>query len=182
MSLDATVVILDAGRVLLIQRADFKTWALPGGSVDTGESAAQAAIREVREETGLDVTLTRLVGLYAMPHWIGNTHSVIFAARVCGGTLQPHLDEAQQATYFPADKLPLQLNWWHRQAIRDAADGFGGSAVWHQDVRWPSAWPPLAQVFALRDDGALPDTLIQEGLVYWGREPRLGEQWKEIEE
>ena len=86
-----------------------------------------------------------------------------------------HLDEAQQATYFPADKLPLQLNWWHRQAIRDAADGFGGSAVWHQDVRWPSAWPPLAQVFALRDDGALPDTLIQEGLVYWGREPRLNQ-------
>lgn len=182
MSLDAAVVIIEEGRVLLIQRADFKTWALPGGSVDADESAAQAAIREVREETGLDVTLTGLIGLYAMPRWIGNTHSAVFSAKVSGGALRPHPGEAQEAVYFATDDLPPHLNWWHRQPIRDAASGVGGSAVWHQDVRWPTDWPPPAQVLALRDHGPLPDVLIQEGLAQWGREPRPGEQWNEIEE
>lgn len=181
MSLDATVVILDAGRVLLLQRADFRTWALPGGGVDAGESAAQAAIREVREETGLDVTLTGLVGLYALPHWIGNTHSAVFAARVCGGMLRPHPSEAREARYFPLDTLPAHLNWWHRQPIRDAAAGVGGSAVWYQDVRWPHPWPAPQHVLALRDGGALPEALIDEGLANWGREPRDGEQWQEVE-
>lgn len=182
MSLDATVVILDAGRVLLLQRQDFKTWALPGGSVEVGESAAQAAIREVREETGLDVVLTRLIGLYSMPHWIGNTHSAIFAARVSGGTLHPQASEAQRVAYIPTDDLPPHLNWWHHQAIRDATHGVGGSSVWQQNKHWPSAWPPAAEVLALRGHGELPERFIQEGLVAWGREPRPGEQWKEIED
>jgi len=182
MSLDATVVIMDAGRVLLIQRADFRTWALPGGNVDSGESAAQAAIREAREETGLQVALTSLIGLYAMPHWIGNTHSAIFAARVIGGELRPHPSEAREARFFPMDTLPDYLNWWHWQPIRDAAAGLGGSAVWCQDVRWPDSLPPPPDVFDLRHRGVLPPSIIDEGLRQWGREPRPGEQWKEIED
>ncbi|KOG43031.1 NUDIX hydrolase [Streptomyces resistomycificus] len=55
------------GRLLLIERADDGYWALPGGMVDVGESFAQAAVREVREETGLDITVTGLVGLYSDP-------------------------------------------------------------------------------------------------------------------
>lgn len=181
MALDATAVILDAGRVLLLRRADFRTWALPGGGVEAGESAAQAAIREVREETGLDVALTALVGLYALPHWIGNTHSAVFAARVCGGALRPHPSEALGAGYFPLDRLPAHLNWWHRQPIRDAAAGVGGSAVWYQDLRWPRTWPAPRDVLALRDGGALPEDLIAAGLAHWGREPRDGEQRAELE-
>ena len=97
MSLDATAVVIDDGMVLLIQRADFKTWALPGGRVDVGESVAEAAIREVYEETGLKIELMSLVGIYAMPRWIGNDHSVVFAARPCGGMLQLQANEADDA-------------------------------------------------------------------------------------
>lgn len=57
--------IFDAqGRILLIQRADDQKWAMPGGAADVGESAAEGAVREVWEETGLRVRPTRLLGVY----------------------------------------------------------------------------------------------------------------------
>jgi ADP-ribose pyrophosphatase YjhB (NUDIX family) len=181
MSLDATAVIInDDGAVVLIQRADFKTWALPGGRVEVGESAAQAVIREVYEETGLRVVLTGLVGLYAMPHWIGNTHSVVFAAKPQAGVLRPQPGEADEARYFCAEELPERLNWWHRQPIRDAVSGVGGSAVWQQDVRWPTEWLSPQEVFAQRARGALPEALIRESWEWWCREPRPDEQWREV--
>lgn len=182
MSLDATAVVIKDGEILLIQRADFKVWVLPGGLVEAGESAAQAAIREVYEETGLQVALTGLVGIYAMPRWIGNGHSVVFAARPLGGVLQPQPGEADDAGYFRADGLPERLPWWHRQPIRDALAGVSGSAVWQQDVRWPTDWMPPREAFALRARGALPESLIRAGWEWWCREPQPGEQWKEIEE
>lgn len=177
MPLDATAVVVKDGEILLIQRADFKLWALPGGRVEAGESVAQAAIREVYEETGLQIALTSLVGIYAMPRWIGNDHSVVFAASPLGGAVEPQAQEAETARYFRAADLPERLNWWHRQPIRDALAGRGGSAVWQQDVRWPHE-----EVFALRAAGALPESLIRESWELWCREPRPGEQWQEIEE
>ena len=60
-TLCVAVAILKDGRILLVKREDFEIWSLPGGHVESGESVAQAAIREVREETGLRVT----------PHAIG---------------------------------------------------------------------------------------------------------------
>ncbi len=62
--LGVTVAVIDEDRILLTKREDFEVWCLPGGGVDPGESVAQAAIREAREETGLEVQLTRLVGIY----------------------------------------------------------------------------------------------------------------------
>ncbi|SRR6266704_1975788 len=70
----AKVVVIDAGRILLVQREDFKTWGLPGGHVEDGESVAQAAVREVLEETGFEVELTRLVGIYIRPRWPEDNH------------------------------------------------------------------------------------------------------------
>ena len=64
MPFGTSVAILKDNRVLLTKREDFEVWCLPGGGVDPGESIPQAAIREAREETGLTVHLTRLVGLY----------------------------------------------------------------------------------------------------------------------
>ncbi len=68
-TLGVNVAIFQDSEVLLIQRSDLPVWALPGGGVDNGESVAQAATREALEETGLEVALTRLVGICSRPDW-----------------------------------------------------------------------------------------------------------------
>src|SRR5437773_368521 len=135
--LAVTVVVIHHVRVLLIQREDLKIWALPGGAIEPGESVAQAAIREVYEETGLEVELIRLVGIYARPQWIGSTHSAIFAAHPTGGTLCPQPEEVVALQYASPEQLPEPFLWWHRQPILDALQGVGGSVVWTQHVSWP---------------------------------------------
>ncbi|MEU5879459.1 NUDIX domain-containing protein [Spirillospora sp. NPDC047279] len=61
------VVTNDAGEILMIRRTDNDNWALPGGAIDLGESVSQAAVRETKEETGIDVEITGLVGIYSDP-------------------------------------------------------------------------------------------------------------------
>lgn len=60
---EASAVVISDGQVLLIKRRDVEVWALPGGAIDSGESIAQAAVREVKEETGIDIHLVRLDGV-----------------------------------------------------------------------------------------------------------------------
>ena len=60
----------DRGELLLIERTDNGLWALPGGAQDIGESVVQAAQREVHEETGLAVDITRLSGIYSYPRHV----------------------------------------------------------------------------------------------------------------
>jgi hypothetical protein len=130
---------------------------LPGGNVDAGESAAQAAVREAREETGLDVQLERLVGIYSMPRWgAGGAHVVVFAARPAGGTLQPQAGEVVAVRYFDPDALPEPLLDWHRQRILDVLNGVGGSVAWSQNVAWPFE-PDVtrAALYELRDRSGL---------------------------
>jgi ADP-ribose pyrophosphatase YjhB (NUDIX family) len=57
----------DEGRILLQKRSDSGNWALPGGTMDIGETFAQSAIREVNEETGFDVRIDRIIGIYSDP-------------------------------------------------------------------------------------------------------------------
>jgi ADP-ribose pyrophosphatase YjhB (NUDIX family) len=148
--------IIASGRILLIQREDFRVWGLPGGDVDPGESLARAAVREAREETGLTVALTRLVGMYAL---VGNGHSVVtavFAARPVGGEFAPDPHEIADIGWFSPDALPDDLIWWHRQRIRDALAGVSG-AVWRQEGGWP--FPPdftRRDLYAARDASGLP--------------------------
>ncbi|SFN47961.1 ADP-ribose pyrophosphatase YjhB, NUDIX family [Actinomadura madurae] len=61
------VVENDKGEILMIRRTDNDNWALPGGAIDLGESVTQAAIRETKEETGIDVEITGLLGIYSDP-------------------------------------------------------------------------------------------------------------------
>jgi 8-oxo-dGTP pyrophosphatase MutT (NUDIX family) len=108
----------DAGRVLLIQRSDNGHWALPAGAMELGESIAEAAAREVREETGLTAT-----GLTAFALYTGAAHTVtnqwghtyqlhVTAFRVDGwrGELVTRTDETTDARFFPADALPEPLS------------------------------------------------------------------------
>jgi ADP-ribose pyrophosphatase YjhB (NUDIX family) len=63
----SAVVVDDEGRILLQRRSDSGSWALPGGAMDIGETFAQSVVREVKEETGFDVRIERIVGIYSDP-------------------------------------------------------------------------------------------------------------------
>jgi 8-oxo-dGTP pyrophosphatase MutT (NUDIX family) len=66
----AAVVRDDRGRLLMIQRSDNHLWALPGGAQDIGETTREAAVREVREETGISIEITGLSGIYSDPRHV----------------------------------------------------------------------------------------------------------------
>ena len=122
---DCVVVTREAEpRVLLIQRGNdpYKgCWAFPGGFMDMDETAAQCAIRELKEETGLTVSEVRQIGAYSKvdrdPR--GRTVSVAYLSlvdypqEVCG------LDDAAKAQWFPVSSLP-PLAFDHAEIMRDA--------------------------------------------------------------
>ena len=111
-------------RVLLCHRRDIDAWNLPGGRVEEGEAPWDAAIRETREEVGLEVEVTRLTGLY----WRPERYELVFTfeCRVLSGT--PGLsDEADKVGYFALDGLPANTGLKHAERIRDALAG--GPAV-----------------------------------------------------
>ena len=94
----------DAGEVLLIRRSDNENWALPGGAVDLGESLTQAAVRETREETGVDCEITGLSGIYTDPgHVLFYTSngearqefSIVLTARATGGQPTPSTETSE---------------------------------------------------------------------------------------
>jgi 8-oxo-dGTP diphosphatase len=124
-ALGAAVAILsdDARQILLVQRAHepFRDWwMLPAGFVEYGDSAADTAVREAEEETGLDVELTALRGLYFGtddPRDVA--HLAVYDARVVRGTPRAG-DDASAVAFFGPDELPEQLAFeGQRQAIED---------------------------------------------------------------
>jgi ADP-ribose pyrophosphatase YjhB (NUDIX family) len=131
--------ILQDNRILLTLRPDWEVWCLPGGSVEAEESLAQAARRETREEVGLEVRLTRLVGLYSRNGWIHHgLHVAVFAAEITGGELVIQPEEVLEARWFTAEEVPEAMLYGHRQRALDALAGVSG-AVWYHDSEWPFA-------------------------------------------
>ena len=124
------VAIIDDGKVLLTKREDFEVWCLPGGGVEDGESLAEAGIREAKEETGLDVELTRLVGVYSrMGGGMHDVHAVLYAARPVGGRLKTQPHETIEVAYFPFDQLPEEMLFGHKKRISDAINHAHGVSV-----------------------------------------------------
>ena len=168
----AAAVVISAGKVLLIKRRDCEAWALPGGNVESGETVAETAIREVNEETGIEIELTRLVGIYASPRWLsGGNHSVVFAARPLSHGIKPQPEEVIESGYFCAAQLPEPFVWWHRRWIGDSLDGICGT-VCLQDRIWP--WEAgvnqrdLHRIFV--ESGMSPQEFFQKYLTRTGAE------------
>lgn len=117
------VVIFDPGRgVVLIERANPPHgWALPGGFVDYGESLEAAAVREAREETGLEVTLTGLLGVYSDPSRDPRQHtlSVVYTAQIPDGSVPLAGDDTARAQFFPLGLLPSILAFDHARILGD---------------------------------------------------------------
>ncbi len=126
----ASAIIFDDARqkVLLTRRSDNGRWCLPGGGMDPGESAEETCVREALEETGLNVQVTKLVGVYTSPHIMveypdGNRIQPVsfsFEAEVIGGELSLS-DETTEYGYFSVNELgTLDLLEHHKQRIEDA--------------------------------------------------------------
>jgi 8-oxo-dGTP pyrophosphatase MutT (NUDIX family) len=125
-----SALVLDerGARVLLTRRTDNGRWCLPGGRMDPGESAAETCVREVLEETGLQVEVVRLVGLYSSPHLIveyadGERRQIVaahFLVRVVGGALQLS-DETSAYGYFSREEIAaLDVMEHHLERIADS--------------------------------------------------------------
>ncbi len=112
----SAVITDDAGRVLLVLRGtepEKGRWSVPGGSVEPGETLAEAAAREAFEETGLRVSVGRELWCVTIPAGDGRVFEVHdFAATVTGGELAPgdDADDARWVTPAELDQLPLTTN------------------------------------------------------------------------
>jgi ADP-ribose pyrophosphatase YjhB (NUDIX family) len=120
-----------SGEILLIQRADNAHWGLPGGHVEPGESVTQAAAREVLEETGCQIEVGRLIGVYSDPARqtvelssgeCSQFVNLCFEARVIGEIGSPTTpEETLDSGFFPEDSLPEPFVPVHAIRIEDAA-------------------------------------------------------------
>jgi len=117
-TIGAFAIILDGdNRVLLCHRCDVDMWNLPGGRVESGETPWEAVVREVREETGFEVTVQQLHGVYVKPERDDIVFS--FACTIAGGTVTLN-DEADQIEWFAHDEMPTNTPAKLRERIRDA--------------------------------------------------------------
>ena len=176
-TIGTNVVVIKDGQVLLTKRSDIPVWCLPGGGVEAGESVAQTAVREVLEETGVAVQLTRLVGVYSRPTWGGDgDHVLVFTAVPLSDRLQAHDDETVALGYFAPGALPEPFLWWQKQRLFDALAGITG-AVWTQDVPWPFGTVTRQELRHRREEMITAVPTLTEQLT---GEPRPGSEKREL--
>ncbi len=127
----SAAIFNDEGKVLLTRRLDNGQWCLPSGGMDAGESPSETAVREVLEETGLHVRVTRLVGVYSDPNQLvmyvdGNKVQIVaihFLAEVIGGTLGLS-DETSDFGYFSLKEMEgMEMLGHHKKRIEDTLAG-----------------------------------------------------------
>jgi 8-oxo-dGTP pyrophosphatase MutT (NUDIX family) len=123
------VVVNDAGEILMIRRSDNDNWAVPGGAIDLGESVAQAAVRETREESGIECEITGIVGIYSDPkHVILYTSngevrqefSIVLTARPLSGQPTPS-SESSEVRWVP---VPAALEYTMDRSMRIRIDDY----------------------------------------------------------
>jgi ADP-ribose pyrophosphatase YjhB (NUDIX family) len=122
----SAVVVDQAGRILLHRRDDNELWSIPGGAMEVGERIADTAVREVKEETGLDVQPEALVGIYTNPRHVveyadgevRQQFSVCFACRVVGGELATSEESLEVGFFTPAEIEAMPMHESIRLRIR----------------------------------------------------------------
>jgi ADP-ribose pyrophosphatase YjhB (NUDIX family) len=129
-------VIDDAGRVLLIRRSDNRHWALPGGAMEVGETAAHGVAREILEESGVYAEPVALVGLFDVPPREGVTrhhlYSALFLCRLVAEKppeAPSHAHESVDQGWFSPDELPEPISERQQHRIAEAF------RVWRGDPR-----------------------------------------------
>jgi ADP-ribose pyrophosphatase YjhB (NUDIX family) len=127
----SAVVTNNDGQILLQRRSDSGNWALPGGTMDIGETFAQSAVREVKEETGFDVQIDHIIGIYSDPGHVfaydngeaRQEFSICLACTLLGGTLLVSNESTAVEFVSVADLANLQMHESIRIRLRDYLDG-----------------------------------------------------------
>lgn len=154
--LAVNVAVIHENKILLTKRYDFETWILPSGGVEDDECIAQAAIRETKEETGLEVELTRLVGIYSRLGNISPVHAVSFVAKPIGGEIKCQEGETIAVEWFAFDEIPNPISMGHKNRIEDPIAGISGITVL-QEINVPAFPEKLTrkELIELRDKSGL---------------------------
>jgi ADP-ribose pyrophosphatase YjhB (NUDIX family) len=122
----SAVVVDDTGRILLIRRSDNALWSIPGGAMEVGERIADTVVREVREETGLEVVPEAIVGIYSNPRHVveyadgevRQQFSICFACRLVGGELATSDESTEVGFFTPAEIEAMAMHDSIRLRIR----------------------------------------------------------------
>jgi ADP-ribose pyrophosphatase YjhB (NUDIX family) len=126
----SAIVVDDAGRILLHRRTDNTLWSIPGGAMEVGESIAETVVREVKEETGLDVEPERVVGIYSNPRHVveyadgevRQQFSICFACRLVGGQVALSDESSEVGFFTPAGIEAMPVHESIRLRIRHYLD------------------------------------------------------------
>jgi len=110
ITLGSRCLVLDGERVLLVRHTHGSAWYLPGGAVEKGETLAEAARREVREECGLEVGDLTLLNVYYSHAQGKHDHVAVFVARDFHGTPRAQRYEIERLEFYPLDDLPADTS------------------------------------------------------------------------
>jgi mutator protein MutT len=119
------IITNEQGNLLLQRRRDKDAWGFPGGAMELGESAEETAIREIKEETGLIISIQNLIGIYTKyfdeyPNG-DKAQTIVFCYRgqVIGGNLIASNEESIELKYFNPTEMPELFNLQHKDAFYD---------------------------------------------------------------
>jgi ADP-ribose pyrophosphatase YjhB (NUDIX family) len=138
-----------AGDVLLVKREDFRVWTIPGGAAERGETPAQAALRETKEESGIEAAIDELSGVYAF----GRVKGLIFVytAHPVGGAPRTSR-ESVAVRYFSPDALPRWMLHFARPRLLDALSSQRGTFRYQPYPLWAKvALPGMLRARRLRN-------------------------------